>query len=72
MVRAQDLNPEILGSSPALITWICFTVAPFSNPRPRFLTERATLIFQHSKDTRCLKFDWFNQIYIVSNLILQL
>ena len=29
-------NPAVLGSSPALATaWICFSVAPSSNPRPR-------------------------------------
>ena len=28
-------NPAVSGSSPALATtWICFTVAPSSNPRP--------------------------------------
>ena len=32
MVRAPDLNP-------ALSTWNCFTVAPFSNPRPRFVAS---------------------------------
>ena len=30
-------NPEVPGISPTLITWICFTVAPFSNPRPHFV-----------------------------------
>ena len=33
----RTCSPEALGSSPALITRICFTVAPFSNPRPRFV-----------------------------------
>ena len=29
-------NPAVLGSSPALTTpWICFSVAPSSNPRQR-------------------------------------
>ena len=35
----RTCNPDIAGSSPTLITWICFTVAPFSNPRPRFVNS---------------------------------
>ena len=35
-VRAADLNPEVLGSRPALTTsWSCFSVAPSSTPQPR-------------------------------------
>ena len=30
-------NQEAASSSPALATWICFTVAPFSNPRSRLV-----------------------------------
>ena len=43
VVRAPDLlccNPEVPGSSPALTTWICFTVAPFSNPRSCFVNSQ--------------------------------
>ena len=38
VVRQRTSNPEVPGSSPAqLTTWICFTVAPFSLPRPCFV-----------------------------------
>ena len=30
----------VLDSSPALTTWICFAVASFSNPRPRFVPSQ--------------------------------
>ena len=33
-------NPEVPGSSPALTTWNFFTVAPVSNPRPRFVNSQ--------------------------------
>ena len=33
-------NLEVLGSSPVLATWIWFTVALFSNPRPRFVNSQ--------------------------------
>ena len=36
----RTCNPEELGSSPALTTWICFTVTPFSNPRPCFVNSQ--------------------------------
>ena len=35
MVWPRICSPEVPGSSPALTTRIGFTVAPFSNPRPR-------------------------------------
>ena len=31
---------EAPGSRPALTIWICFTVAPFSNLRPRFVKNK--------------------------------
>ena len=33
-------NPEAPGSSLALTTWICFTVAPFSNTKPRSVNSQ--------------------------------
>ena len=38
-LRRRTSNPEALGSSPAPTTWIRFTVAPFSNPRPQWLAS---------------------------------
>ena len=35
----RTLNLEAPGSSPTLATQICFTVAPFSNRRPRFVNR---------------------------------
>ena len=40
VVRAPDLYSETPGLSPALMTWICFTVAPSSNPRRRFVNSQ--------------------------------
>ena len=36
----RTCNLEAPGSSPALTSWICFTVAPFSIPRPRFVNSQ--------------------------------
>ena len=36
----RTCNPEVPGSSPALTALICFTVATFSNPSPRFINSQ--------------------------------
>ena len=63
----QTCNLEVPGSSPALTTWICFTVAPFSNPRPRFVNSQLVWLPPVGNFNKCyFLFVYLFHWYIVS------